>query len=110
MQTHQLLFIPTYAATNFGRGVYFAANASYSALSKYAMPDKDGNQSMFICQVILGKYTQGMQGAKAAAQANKVAYDTLVDKLDNPTIFVAMSDAQAYPEYLVTFKVQKGKK
>ena len=90
--------------------MYFAANASYSAQSKYAALDKDGNQSMFICQVIIGKYTQGTKGMKVATQDSKEAYDTLVENVDKPTIFVAMTDAQAYPEYLVTFKVQKGKK
>ena len=34
-----------------------------------------------------------------------IRYDTLVDKKDNPTIFVALIDGQAYPEYLVSFKV-----
>lgn len=102
-----LLFVAAY----YGQGTYFAANASYSAQTKYAVPNKkEGHQSMFICQVIIGKYTVGKKGMKVATQKDtNEAYDTLVEKEDNPTIFVAMSDAQAYPEYLVTFKVEKGK-
>ena len=36
-----------------------------------------------------------------------VAYDTLVDNTANPTIFVAMRDSQAYPNYLIQFKLAK---
>jgi poly [ADP-ribose] polymerase 10/14/15 len=33
-----------------------------------------------------------------------VLYDTVVDHVRNPTIFVVFYDAQSYPEYLITFK------
>ena len=36
-----------------------------------------------------------------------IAYDTLVDDTSNPTIFVAMRDSQAYPKYLIQFKIAK---
>ena len=35
----------------------------------------------------------------------EVLYDTLVDNTDNPTIFVATKDFQAYPNYWIQFKV-----
>ena len=90
--------------------MYFAVNASYSALKKYAVPNKDGHQSMFICRVIVGKYTQGKEGMKIAPpleEGSPDVFDTLVEKTQSPTIFVTMTDAQAYPQYLVTFKVEK---
>ena len=31
-------------------------------------------------------------------------FDTTVDTITNPSILVAYHDAQAYPEYLVSFK------
>ena len=34
-------------------------------------------------------------------------YDTLVDDVAKPTIFVAMKDSQAYPKYWITFKLNK---
>lgn len=37
-------------------------------------------------------------------------YDSLVDNPANPTIFVAMADWQAYPKYLIIFKIDKSKK
>lgn len=33
-----------------------------------------------------------------------VTYDTLVDDETNPTIYVAMTDGQAYPRYWITIK------
>ncbi len=33
----------------------------------------------------------------------QVLYDTLVNRDDSPTIFVAMKDSQAYPKYWITF-------
>ena len=91
-------------------GVYFAVNASYSAQAKYSAPDKDGKQHMFVCDVIVGKYTQGKKGMKVAPPlqpGSKDVFDSLVDNVSAPTIFVAMTDAQVYPEYLITFKVAR---
>ena len=60
----------------------------------------------------MGKFTLGKQQMKVAPPlqaGSKDVFDTLVDNVNNPTIFVAMTDAQVYPEYLITFKVD-GKK
>lgn len=102
------LFLVCTAAV-FGKGVYFAARANYSAQQKYSVPDEDGNQHMFICNVIVGKYTKGDKTMKVAPplDPNKnehMLFDTLVDNTANPNIFVTMSDSQAYPEYLITFR------
>ena len=97
-------------AAYFGNGVYFALNANYSALPKYSVPNKDGVQFMFICSVIIGEHTVGAIGMKVPPVLEKGSsqvYDTLVDNKDNPTIFVAVTDAQAYPQYLVSFKLGK---
>ena len=92
--------------------MYFAARANYSAQEKYAVPDQCGNQKMFICHVVVGKYTKGEKSMKIAppldASKNKhLLFDTLVDNPANPTIYVVMSDSQAYPEYLVTFRSKR---
>ena len=87
-------------------------NASYSAQKKYSAPDNDGNQHMFVCNVVVGKFTLGKNGMNVAPPlqpGSKDVFDSLVDNVATPTIFVAMTDAQVYPEYLVTFKLA-GKK
>ena len=97
-------------AAYFGKGVYFAVNAWYSAQPKYSAPDKDGNQHMFVCRVLVGEYTVGKAHMKVAPPlhpGSKDVFDSLVDNVQAPTIFVAMTDAQVYPEYLITFKVKK---
>lgn len=104
-----LHFLYLYAAAVFGKGVYFASQANYSAQNKYAVPDEYGNQKIFICRVVVGKYTRGEKTMKVAppldVDKNKhLLFDTLVNDHINPTIYVVMSDSQAYPEYLVTFR------
>lgn len=99
-------------AALFGKGVYFAARANYSAQEKYAVPDQYGNQKMFICHVVVGKYTKGDKSMKIAPPLDEsknkhLLFDTLVDNPANPTIYVVMSDSQAYPQYLVTFNIIK---
>ena len=92
----------------FGKGVYFASRANYSAQEKYSVPDEHGHQKMFICRVVVGKYTKGEKSMKVAppldASRKHLLFDSLVDNVTKPTIFVTMSDSQAYPEYVVTFK------
>ncbi len=87
--------------------MYFAVDSFYSAQDKYAVPDSSGLRYMFVCRVIIGEYTRGNKGMKTApplTTGSNAVFDTLVDHVKSPTIFVAMSDAQAYPEYLITFK------
>ena len=43
-------------ATAYGKGSYFALNASYS--HKYAKSDSEGCQYMFLAQVLVGQFTQ----------------------------------------------------
>ena len=99
-----------FTAAYYGKGVYFALNSSYSTQTKYSKPNKDGHQSMFVCEVVIGEYTVGKEKMNTAPCLEKASYevfDTLVENQDNPTIFVALTDAQAYPEYLLTFKSEK---
>jgi poly [ADP-ribose] polymerase 10/14/15 len=96
-------------AAVFGKGVYFAGRSNYSAQEKYSVPDEHGNQKMFICRVVVGKYTKGEKTMKVAppfdpSRNKHLLFDTLVDNVTNPTIYVVMSDSQAYPEYVVTFR------
>jgi len=36
-------------------------------------------------------------------QDQNVLFDSVVDNISNPQIFVVFFDAQTYPEYLITF-------
>uniref|UniRef100_A0A3B5AGG8 Poly [ADP-ribose] polymerase n=1 Tax=Stegastes partitus TaxID=144197 RepID=A0A3B5AGG8_9TELE len=59
---NELGFNRSYAgknATCFGKGSYFAVNASYSASDTYSQPNQNGEKLMYVCQVLTGDYTVG---------------------------------------------------
>ncbi|KAM4565551.1 protein mono-ADP-ribosyltransferase PARP14-like isoform 1-T1 [Fundulus diaphanus] len=93
-------------ATLYGHGTYFAVNASYSV--GYAPPAADGTQTMFVARVLTGLYTLGRSDMKVppprSSQQTHDCYDTLVDLMDSPNMFVVFHDYQAYPDYLITFR------
>lgn len=93
-------------ATRFGKGVYFAADAAYSASSIYAVPNDFGQCFMFLARVTIGEYCLGRLDAltpDTRDQKTCQLYDSTVDNIQKPRIFVTYHDAQAYPEYLVCF-------
>jgi poly [ADP-ribose] polymerase 10/14/15 len=94
-------------ATMYGKGVYFARDASYSSSKAYSAPDPNGIQRMFLCRVIVGLCSKGVKDAvcpDVRDAAQHLLFDTTVDNVKDPSIFVTYHDAQAYPEYLVHFK------
>ena len=91
--------------TMYGKGVYFARDASYSSSPQYSVPNALGVQHMFLCRVVVGEYCKGVKDALTPAPRNgSQLFDTTVDNMANPSIYVTFNDAQAYPEYLVRFK------
>ncbi|KAL1271944.1 hypothetical protein QQF64_030960 [Cirrhinus molitorella] len=93
-------------ATVYGHGTYFAVNASYSANPIYAVPATDGTQLMFVALVLTGHYAQGQADMRTppVRVAPEHLYDSVVDYVLNPSMFVVFHDCQAYPDYLITFK------
>uniref|UniRef100_A0A669C4Q5 Poly [ADP-ribose] polymerase n=1 Tax=Oreochromis niloticus TaxID=8128 RepID=A0A669C4Q5_ORENI len=95
-------------ATVYGHGTYFAVNASYSAHPTYSKPAADGSQLMFVARVLTGVFTQGQATMKVLPLRNSQQphnrFDSAVDKIDNPTMYIVFHDNQAYPDYLITFK------
>ena len=51
-------YIFNFLATVYGRGVYFARDASYS--DRYATPDPQGVRRMYLANVLTGEYTKGI--------------------------------------------------
>uniref|UniRef100_A0A3Q2WG68 Poly [ADP-ribose] polymerase n=1 Tax=Haplochromis burtoni TaxID=8153 RepID=A0A3Q2WG68_HAPBU len=103
-------FNRSYAGKNaalYGNGTYFAVNASYSANDTYSKPNQNGEKFMYVCRVLTGDFTLGQKGM-VTPPAKKLGstdlYDSVVDNIANPTMFVVFHDTQACPEYLITFK------
>jgi poly [ADP-ribose] polymerase 10/14/15 len=92
--------------TSYGEGSYFSNSAEYSQY--FSKPDKSGIRKMLLCRVAIGDYCLGRQGMKTPdlkypGTKNYERFDSSVDNISNPSIFVVYHDSQAYPEYIVTF-------
>lgn len=92
----------------YGRGVYFARDASYSARDTYSPRDLNGSKYMYLVRVLVGEYGTGSSSMIVPPPKNpsndpNVLFDSVVDNTSNPQVFVVFHDANAYPEYLVVF-------
>lgn len=100
----RLYKILLFAATCYGDGVYFAVDASYSLQRTYSPKDIFGKRFLYQCKVLTGSYTTGYSGMKVLpVRAGEERYDSATDCMIRPSMFVIFHDAQAYPEYLITF-------
>ncbi|XP_029654761.2 protein mono-ADP-ribosyltransferase PARP15-like [Octopus sinensis] len=86
-------------ATVFGEGVYFAKDIQYSANDTYSTPDHHGTKRIYQCSVLVGKVMRGQHGLKVLPDS----YNSAVDNIQRPSIYVIFHDSQAYPKYLITF-------
>lgn len=88
----------------YGVGSYFARDSSYSY--RYAQPNPSGDRYMMQTKVITGEWAQGSQGIKAAPyKSNQIhQYDSVVDNMQGPSIYVVFHDVAAYPEYIIKFR------
>ncbi len=87
--------------------MYFARDASYSR--GYAQPGPNQHRHMYLARVLTGEFTVGQSSmlvppSKPNEQNRHVLYDSTVDSVGNPSIFVVYNDAQAYAAYLITFQ------
>ena len=89
----------------YGRGVYFARDASYSV--RFA-PGGAGGRSMYLARVLVGQYCAGNSGMIVPPPKDvsrpDILYESVVDDPGNPSIFVVFFDNQCYPEYLITMQ------
>ena len=90
----------------YGNGVYFAKDASYSARPTYSPPDANGHKYIYLARVLSGEFTTGNSSMIVPPYkdpARHIFYDSVVDNIKNPQIFVIFHDALVYPEYLIVF-------
>lgn len=90
----------------YGHGSYFAGKASRS--HRYTETGIDGeSRLMFVARVLVGSYTAGKSqyrrppGKDTAPESD--LYDSCVDDVANPSIFVVFNMDQYYPEYVVKY-------
>ena len=98
-------------ATVYGEGSYFALNSYYS--DNYAKKDSKGCKFMFVAKVLVGSYTKGQSSyrrppSKEPSNPASDLYDSCVDDMSNPTIFVIFDTDQFYPEYIIKYSTSQG--
>ncbi|CAF1154227.1 unnamed protein product [Adineta steineri] len=81
--------------TAYGVGVYFSSNAAYS--HTYTKPNGIGERNMFLARVLVGNTTKG----NGSMKTRPIGFDSTTD---GSHIFVTYHDAQAYADYLITYK------
>ena len=61
---------------------------------------------MMQTRVITGEWTQGGSGMKTAPyKTNQIhQYDSVVDNVQNPSMYIVFHDVAAYPEYIIRFR------
>ncbi|KAH3806703.1 hypothetical protein DPMN_135027 [Dreissena polymorpha] len=64
---------------------------------------------MFLNKVLTGQYKQGKKemsclSEKTNVNGMPVLFDSAVDNVNKPSIFIIFNDSQVYAEYLVEYK------
>ncbi|KAF1443957.1 PAR12 ribosyltransferase, partial [Pygoscelis papua] len=89
--------------TMYGKGSYFARDASYS--HEYCS-SHSGRYSMFVAHILVGDFVQGnpeyLRPPPRASNSNRL-YDSCVDDPTDPSIFVIFEKHQIYPAYILEY-------
>ncbi|NXY13921.1 PAR12 polymerase, partial [Atrichornis clamosus] len=90
--------------TNYGKGIYFARDASYS--HTFCQATEQGHL-MFVARVLVGDLVKG--NAAYVRPPRKPGeglwfYHSCVDDESNPSVFVVFEKHQVYPEYIIEYK------
>ncbi|XP_078506533.1 protein mono-ADP-ribosyltransferase TIPARP-like [Lissotriton helveticus] len=91
--------------TAYGKGSYFALEASYA--HKFSKSAEKGLRYMLLAKVLVGKMALGKSSySRPPALSDSYAlYDSCVDDLLNPKIFVVFDSCQCYPLFLIEYKL-----
>ena len=95
-----------FSATAYGKGVYFAVNTSYPAGNGYARADSHGHKRIYKSLVLTGDFALGVTDMPVPPPNPSnpgFNFDSTVDSMSNPIMFIVFLDGMAYPEYLITF-------
>uniref|UniRef100_UPI0037E84CE0 protein mono-ADP-ribosyltransferase PARP12-like n=1 Tax=Semicossyphus pulcher TaxID=241346 RepID=UPI0037E84CE0 len=108
--------------TLYGKGSYFARDASYSDryisssdecdsddfdsdTDIYQTVQKQQKKTMFVALVLVGEYTSGCSSyaRPPPKEDSKILYDSCVDCESDPSIYVVFEKQQIYPEFLINY-------
>ena len=94
----------------YGVGSYFSNQLEYSLNEAYAKPDNEGSQWVLLVRVLVGQSCVGKKGMRQPDKkpgGGAVLYESMVDSLQKPSIFVLStgSDNHAYPEFVLRLRL-----
>uniref|UniRef100_A0ABM0MQS4 Poly [ADP-ribose] polymerase n=1 Tax=Saccoglossus kowalevskii TaxID=10224 RepID=A0ABM0MQS4_SACKO len=97
----------TSSGTAYGKGSYFARDATYS--HNYTRPDTNGIYQMFLARVLVGSYTAGNEDLVKPPPKNPSnpfgdSYDSCVNSTSDPSIYIIFDNSQTYPQYVISYK------
>uniref|UniRef100_A0A452GZG2 Poly(ADP-ribose) polymerase family member 12 n=1 Tax=Gopherus agassizii TaxID=38772 RepID=A0A452GZG2_9SAUR len=95
--------------TSFGKGSYFARDAKYA--HSYSQSAAKGN-TMFVARVLVGDFVRGDPTyVRPPQRATDMLtfYDSCVDNVLVPSIFVIFEKHQIYPEYIIDYSEEEKK-
>lgn len=92
----------------WGAGIYFARDAQYVAQAPYEVRCKSGERQILLCLVETGMPCQASPdhvGPRCLLPFRhlKHRYNSTVDSISNPEIFVVQNGNQALPAYVITY-------
>jgi poly [ADP-ribose] polymerase 10/14/15 len=71
---------------------------------EYSPPDANGVQNMFLVRAVVGEVCKGVKDdLTPAVRYENQLYDSTVDDVQRPSIYVTYNDAQVYPDILIKF-------
>jgi len=106
IQGFQPLASGSAGASVWGRGTYFARDAEYVASGPFCgAPSPDGTRRMLMCLVTTGMSCAGdpNQNGILPMRREPHRYNSSVDSLASPEIFIVQHPGAAYPAYVLTF-------
>ncbi|XP_062373866.1 protein mono-ADP-ribosyltransferase PARP12-like [Sardina pilchardus] len=95
----------TFKDNRFGIGCYFSKDASYA--NQYT--NKHGVRFLFVCQVVVGDYALGQPDYYRPPfkdEKKTVSFDSCVDDLARPSVYVIFERNQTYPEFLIKYRAE----
>mmetsp|Transcript_61334 Transcript_61334/g.154829 ORF Transcript_61334/g.154829 Transcript_61334/m.154829 type:complete len:824 (+) Transcript_61334:130-2601(+) len=106
IQGFQPLASGTQGEAVWGKGTYFARDASYVAAGPFCgARAPDGTRRMLVCLVTTGMSCAGDPANFGVLPVRRAPhrYNSSVDSLSSPEIFIIQHPGAAYPAYVVTF-------
>ena len=88
--------------TCYGKGAYFAFNASYSCSSTYSRPDALGLKRIFYVRLSVDDNDIVRGTLSLTKPPGK--YTVATDNLNHPQMYVLFNIPQSYPAYLLTWR------